>query len=583
MSEWPNPNDYTAAIQAPQVCFRNADLRLCGVEKHALTRMPKVWTGNFAQVYELRNGHVRWAVKCFTRSSTDLPRRYALISQAIGASRLPYFVEFKLLDGEMLVNGKRFPVVKMRWVDGLSLDKYVEANLFQPRSLLELASKILRMVADLEGKGLAHGDLQHGNILICRDGLRLVDYDGMYVPAFQGERSPEKGQPSYQHPRRDEARYGSTIDRFSLLVIGAGLCALAAAPRLWYEFSTGDNLLFKKEDFEKIDQSAIFARLRSLGDQQARNFAEALREACKANPNGIKWPEVSISLKVASAVKPWWVSSAPEPAGGAPAAAEAEGKAHAARLNLVSILRTHLSLAASVTGLIGLVALSWTNVLGREPALVLSLAACAAYMTERYRKFLALPVFSRKEALTARIVELEKKRSSTVQEQNRLQNDTSRTTQLEAQEKANTLRVVQEQELNSSLSCIDIAKLSEITGIGPHLINNLRAAGFYSAAHLRQSSSWSGVRGIGPRRRGQVASLLRHWTDEAQRRLSTRLSADVERQIVTKYHQQRQALVNQLAFHGNKLGSIQSELQQRQAELAQLTIPSFGQFLKHNL
>src|SRR5439155_4697478 len=142
------------------------------------------------------------------------------ISKAISASGLPYFVEFKLLDGEMLVNGKRLPVVKMRWVDGLSLDKYVEANLFQPRNLLELASKILQMVAELEGKGLAHGDLQHGNILICRDGLKLVDYDGMFVPAFQGERSPEKGQPAYQHPRRDEARYNSTIDRFSLLVIG---------------------------------------------------------------------------------------------------------------------------------------------------------------------------------------------------------------------------------------------------------------------------------------------------------------------------------------------------------------------------
>ena len=125
--------------------------------------------------------------------------------------------------------------------------------------------------------------------------------------------------------------------------------------------------------------------------------------------------------------------------------------------------------------------------LGREPALVLSLATCAAYMIERYRKFLALPVFSRKEALTSRIGELEKQRSSTVQEQNRLQNDTSRMTQLEVQEKSNTLKAIQEQEFNSSLGRIGIARLSEIPGIGPHLIHNLCVAGFTSAAHLRQS------------------------------------------------------------------------------------------------
>jgi serine/threonine protein kinase len=544
--------------------------------------MPKVWTGNFAQVYELRNGQARWAVKCFTRSSADIRRRYEIISQAIAANRLPYFVEFRLVDAEMLVNGKRFPVVKMQWVDGVPLDKYVEAHLFEPQVLLELASKITRMVADLESKGLAHGDLQHGNILVCGNDLKLVDYDGMYVPAFQGERSPETGLPSYQHPRRDASVYNSAIDRFPLVVICAGLCALAVEPRLWYEFSTGDNLLFKREDFENIDRSPIFARLRNLRDEQARYFAETLREACKESPSQIKLPEASISLKVTSTVRPWWVSASPDATGPAPAS-KVETKAYGDRADLLAILRSHWSFASSLTGLVGLVVLSSTDLLGGEATFVLSLGAGAAYLMERHHRFRALPVFSRRQALTRRIAELDRECTSVVENQNRLQNETSRLTPLEAQEKTNTLKAIQERELNSALSQVDISRLSQISGVGPHLIGNLRAAGFHNASQLHQSPRWSGVRGIGPKRHAQIAALLRRWTNEAQRRLSTRLPADIETQIAAKYQQQRRALVDQLAFLGNKLASTRSELQQRQAELGQSNVPSFGQFLKHNL
>ena len=137
--------------------------------------------------------------------------------------------------------------------------------------------------------------------------------------------------------------------------------------------------------------------------------------------------------------------------------------------------------------------------------------------------------------------------------------------------------------MDSALSTIDIDKLSQIIGIGPHLINGLRAAGFHSACQLHQSLRWHGVRGIGPKRRAQIGTLLRQWTDQAQRRISMQLPQDVYRQIGMKYEQQRRALANQLSLLGTKLRSIQSELQQHQTELAQASTPSFTQFLKHHL
>jgi hypothetical protein len=86
------------------------------------------------------------------------------VSKAIASSELPYFVDFKFLPDEMLVNGRRYPVVKMQWVEGQSLDKYVEANLFRPQALLDTAAALLKMVRDLEERQLAHGTCNTGTL-----------------------------------------------------------------------------------------------------------------------------------------------------------------------------------------------------------------------------------------------------------------------------------------------------------------------------------------------------------------------------------------------------------------------------------
>src|SRR5438034_11486371 len=66
---------------------------------------------------------------------------------------------------------------------------------------------------------MAHGDLQHGNILVRGGSIHLVDYDGMWVPALKGRHATETGHRAYQHPERSEQDYGQEIDRFSVLVI----------------------------------------------------------------------------------------------------------------------------------------------------------------------------------------------------------------------------------------------------------------------------------------------------------------------------------------------------------------------------
>jgi hypothetical protein len=116
--------------------------------------------------------------------------------------------------------------------------------------------------------------LQHGNVLLVPGakagslGVKLVDYDGMCVPALELLKSAEVGHPAYQHPQRlREGTYGLEIDRFSHLVIYTALRAVIVGGRaLWQRFDTGDNLLFTQKDFESPNRLRVFAELLKLQD-----------------------------------------------------------------------------------------------------------------------------------------------------------------------------------------------------------------------------------------------------------------------------------------------------------------------------
>jgi len=293
---WPSSNAYTIAIQNPQACFRDPDLRSARVARMPLTGMPKVWTGNYAQVYELEGETGPWAVKCFTRSAPDLRDRYRQVATALARSRLPYFVDFDFLDDEIRIIGSRYPVVKMRWAEGQPLDQFVASSLRRPRALLIMAARLLSMVRDLEQHRFAHGDLQHGNIVVTRTGVTLVDYDGMFVPAFDGSHAPEAGLPGYQHPARSATDYGVGLDRFAALVICTASSALAADPGLWDEFSTGDNLLFTSGDFGDPQRSRLFQRLRTIDEPEVRALSASLEAACAKRPLDVPLPDLPVTF-----------------------------------------------------------------------------------------------------------------------------------------------------------------------------------------------------------------------------------------------------------------------------------------------
>ena len=125
----------------------------------------------------------------------------------------------------------------MRWVEGLTLAEFVEEHLERPGNLKMLLDLWVKLAARLREAEMAHADLQHGNVLLVPMSggslaLRLIDYDGMYVPALAGTRSGEVGHPAYQHPQRlREGTYNAEVDRFSHLAIYCGIRCLMLGRR----------------------------------------------------------------------------------------------------------------------------------------------------------------------------------------------------------------------------------------------------------------------------------------------------------------------------------------------------------------
>jgi hypothetical protein len=165
----------------------------------------------------------------------------------------------------------------MKWIDGPTLDLYIGEMLYRPDVLLHLADEWLRLLSALQASGIAHGDLQHGNIIVEHGQLRLVDHDGIFVPAMTGWPASEVGHQHYQHPRRDAQHFDAKLDNFSSLVIYLSLLSLAERPALWQDYHD-ENLIFTKADFADPTSSNLFREIRELGPLHSK-LAGALAEA----------------------------------------------------------------------------------------------------------------------------------------------------------------------------------------------------------------------------------------------------------------------------------------------------------------
>src|SRR5262245_38016579 len=169
---WPTPQDYNEAIQTPQLSFSDPELK-AGKPELTPLGLPRPITGGFASVYRMQCRQRDWAVRCFLREFADQQQRYEATSKHLAAAKLPYTVGFHFLPQGIKVKGHWYPILKMEWVQGELLNDYIKRNLRDSAALANLASRWATMVNALQRATVAHGDLQHGNILVVNGELRL--------------------------------------------------------------------------------------------------------------------------------------------------------------------------------------------------------------------------------------------------------------------------------------------------------------------------------------------------------------------------------------------------------------------------
>ncbi|MFH8610253.1 hypothetical protein ACH4D5_22510 [Streptomyces sp. NPDC018029] len=282
---FPSGREYQEALQNTDVCLRDHDLRGARPQANKLG-LPRPISGQFASVFSLTStAGRRYALKCFTSHVRDQQDRYEAISNKLsgidpGSLSQPWRIGFDYVPDGILVNGSRFPVLKMDWVEAVTLSNWLDHHFTDSVAVRNLAERFAQLTTDLAAHDIAHGDLQHGNLLVAQDGtFRLVDYDGMFVPALNGRRSTERGHRNYQSPARGDDDFDSTLDHFSNWVIYLALQAIAVDSSLWTRLHEpdGEYLLLMEDDFKNPAGSVRLSALLGHTESTVRGLAEQIK------------------------------------------------------------------------------------------------------------------------------------------------------------------------------------------------------------------------------------------------------------------------------------------------------------------
>lgn len=595
---WPTPSDFQEAVQTPRLSFGDAELQQSLPESDRLG-LPRAISGNFAVVFPMVSGSKRWAVRCFTTYHPDQEQRYAAISTYLQRQALPFMVDFRFLRDGIRVRGRWYPILKMEWIEGETLNRYVETHLGDPQALRGMGQHFLDLACALRQRGIAHGDLQHGNILVTRGSLRLIDYDGMYVPGLDGMSSHELGHRNYQHPQRTELDFGPSTDVFSAWSIYLSLLVLSVAPSLWQLTGAGDeSLLFCRADYEHPSASATLRALKLLGNPTASAAASMLHSIAQL-PIGqlpaldpVQPLPVNVPVRPAAGAPDWLADYVPGITGlPGPSTASVSTVVDPLPARLPAQPRTaavpkidgsfRLERCLAVLGLLACVTavalgfLGITTMLGSSalPAALLTLLYAA--FAARYR---SLPEAQEKRKLQRRWRTLNTETKRLKAAAGRVADEHRRQEAGEAAEVAQRLRDFQDAFRREGLSGVALTAAS-VYGIGPELARRLHSAGVRTAADVAYRRVRN-VRGIGEMRASALVSWRRLCEADVMARVPRALPPAVAAAIRRGYQNRLHMLERERLEKERDLGKHIQLLTEAKSELEPFKDVTFACYVR---
>ena len=228
-------------------------------------------SGAFAVVFKMKDEQTGkcYALKCFTEEQEGRAEAYRQIADELEFVDSSYITSVKYLEKEIFVDSSceedEFPVLLMDWIDGETMENYIAENYQDNYVMAILCYRFCKMAAWLRSQPFAHGDIKPDNIMVRPDGnLTLVDYDGMFVPAMKGQKSPTIGTKDFSHPLRTVNDFDETIDDFALASIALSLKAISMNSALLDTYGASDRLLFSESDYRTPSSSKAISALQDL-------------------------------------------------------------------------------------------------------------------------------------------------------------------------------------------------------------------------------------------------------------------------------------------------------------------------------
>ena len=228
-------------------------------------------SGAFAVVFKMKDEQTGkcYALKCFTEEQEGRAEAYRQIADELEFVDSSYITSVKYLDKEIFVDSSceedEFPVLLMDWIDGETMENYIAENYQDNYAMAMLCYRFCKMAAWLRSQPFAHGDIKPDNIMVRPDGsLALIDYDGMFVPAMKGQKSPTIGTKDFSHPLRTVDDFNETIDDFALASIALSLKAISMNSKLLDTYGASDRLLFSESDYRTPSSSKAISALQDL-------------------------------------------------------------------------------------------------------------------------------------------------------------------------------------------------------------------------------------------------------------------------------------------------------------------------------
>lgn len=277
---WPTAVDYVHAIQDPANLLDTA-LASATLQEDMLG-MPVSAAGQSAVVFHIESDGEPAAVRFFTRPPRDGRTRYQALAQHMVTNPCQPVVPARWVESAVRIDEHERPAVWMPWVQGRPLNLVVEDLLADPLRIESLAMVFLDVLDALRGSGMAHGDLQNGNILVTDDlSVSLVDLDGIWVPSLEGRPPGETGHLCFQHRSRAPGNWGPEMDTFSGLLIVTSLLALAADPQLW-QFHQGENLILDATDLRRAGTTEAWQAMAASRSPLVQELTATLAEQAAA-------------------------------------------------------------------------------------------------------------------------------------------------------------------------------------------------------------------------------------------------------------------------------------------------------------